>query len=584
YGTKLGLGKLGTSIRLWANINPDLILFIFLPPLLFESTFSMEAHQVKRCLGQMVLLAGPGVLISTFSIGTMIRLMFPFGWNWTTSFLLGGLLSATDPVAVVAFLKELGASKKLSTLIEGESMMNDGVSIVVFRLFFEMVLGKSLNVPKYIQLLSQVSFGAIALGLLFGLLPFAWLGFTRNDVVTELTLTFAVSYIAYFFAEDGVHVSGIITVTTLGILFSSLVKLSFKWERQQVMHNFWEAISYVANTLVFILSGTIIAESINQSLINIQGYTWGYVVLLYTILQVSRGLVVGVLYPGLQYFGYGLDWKEAIILVWSGLRGVVALSLSLSVHRTSEGVISEDLSKKDGALFVFFTGGVVFLTLIVNGMTTQLLLHLLGMQKSTIFKRKITDYTRFKMNNKVLETFQRLGEDEKLGQTNWPSILKYMTCLNSPHEQKRTHPRHLTANEKDLHLTTNEEDLLLAENGEDLHSLPVQDIRLQLLAGVRAAYSRMLDDERITQSAAILLMQSVDEALDLAISQETLLDWKGLCAYVIFPNYFKYLQFWFLPKTLVTFLTVKRLELGCYICAAFLQAHSIARRQVYDFN
>lgn len=126
YGTSHKLGRIGDGIRLWAHIDPDLLLAVFLPALLFESSFSMEVHQIKRCMAQMLLLAGPGVLISTCCLGCALKLIFPYNWNWTTSLLLGGLLSATDPVAVVALLKELGASKKLSTIIEGESLMNDG--------------------------------------------------------------------------------------------------------------------------------------------------------------------------------------------------------------------------------------------------------------------------------------------------------------------------------------------------------------------------------------------------------------------------------------------------------------------------
>jgi NhaP-type Na+/H+ or K+/H+ antiporter len=126
YGTTQGLGVLGDSIRMWSNIDPELILFLFLPALLFESSFAMDFHQIKRCFFQMLLLAGPGVLISTFTLGAILVKVFPYDWSWSTGLLLGGLLSATDPVAVVALLKELGASKKLSTLIEGESLMNDG--------------------------------------------------------------------------------------------------------------------------------------------------------------------------------------------------------------------------------------------------------------------------------------------------------------------------------------------------------------------------------------------------------------------------------------------------------------------------
>ncbi|KAM0854260.1 hypothetical protein ACQ4PT_050537 [Festuca glaucescens] len=102
----VALGSLG------ANINPDLLLAAFLPALLFESAFSMDAHQIKKCMVQMILLAGPGVLMSTFLLGTALKFTFPYDWNLEISLLLGGLLSATDPVAVVAHLKELGTSKK----------------------------------------------------------------------------------------------------------------------------------------------------------------------------------------------------------------------------------------------------------------------------------------------------------------------------------------------------------------------------------------------------------------------------------------------------------------------------------------
>lgn len=159
YGVK-NLGVLGDSIRMWSNIDPDLILFLFLPALLFESSFAMDFHQIKRCFFQMLLLAAPGVLISTFLLGVATVKVFPYNWNWSTGLLLGGLLSATDPVAVVALLKELGASKKLSTLIEGESLMNDGTAIVVFRLFLQMVLGKHFSAGDVVSFLSRVVFGA----------------------------------------------------------------------------------------------------------------------------------------------------------------------------------------------------------------------------------------------------------------------------------------------------------------------------------------------------------------------------------------------------------------------------------------
>ncbi|CAM8975894.1 unnamed protein product [Rhodiola kirilowii] len=198
YGTRHHLGKIGDGIRIWANIEPDLLLAVFLPALLFDSSFAMEVQQIKRCVAQMLLLAGPGVLISTFFIGSVLKLLFPYGWSWNTSLLLGGLLSATDPVAVVALLKDLGASKKLSTIIEGESLMNDGTAIVVFQLFYQMVLGEKFNWTGILKFLTKVSIGAVGIGLIFGIVSVLWLGFIFNDTVIEITLTVAVSYIAYF--------------------------------------------------------------------------------------------------------------------------------------------------------------------------------------------------------------------------------------------------------------------------------------------------------------------------------------------------------------------------------------------------
>ncbi|KAF7827546.1 sodium/hydrogen exchanger 8 isoform X1 [Senna tora] len=388
YGTHHQLGKIGDGIRLWSNIDPDLLLAVFLPALLFESSFSMEVHQIKvaflwiflehihscikrynmtavivnvscmhalayfymdqafdyfveffgnsepdwrlnwkedwvtgstiglgslikavelRCIVQMILLAGPGVLISTFCLGSVLKFTFPYNWSWKTSLLLGGLLSATDPVAVVALLKELGASKKLSTIVEGESLMNDGVGI----------------------------------GLAFGIASVLWLGFIFNDTIIEITLTLAVSYVAYFTAQEGADVSGVLTVMTLGMFYSAFAKTAFKGDGQQSLHHFWEMVAYIANTLIFILSGVVIAEGIlKDSHIFAAEKSWAHLFLLYAYVQVSRCIVVGALYPFLRYFGYGLDWKEAIILIWSGLRGAVALSLSLSVKASNRELMT----------------------------------------------------------------------------------------------------------------------------------------------------------------------------------------------------------------------------------------------------
>ncbi|BAT74234.1 hypothetical protein LR48_Vigan252s004700 [Vigna angularis] len=562
YGTHHRLGKIGDGIRLWSEIDPDLLLAVFLPALLFESSFLMEVHQIKRCLAQMIILAGPGVALSTVCLGVVMKLTFPYNWGWKTSLLLGGLLSATDPVAVVALLKDLGASKKLSTIIEGESLMNDGTAIVVYTLFYRMVLGETFNWAAIIKFLAQVSLGAVGMGLAFGIASVLWLGFIFNDTVIEIALTFAVSYIAYFTAQEGSGVSGVLTVMSLGMFYSAFARTAFKGESQQSLHHFWEMIAYIANTLIFILSGVVIAEGIlGDNNVFYHGTSWTHLLLLYVYVQVSRCIVVGVLFPFLRYFGYGLDWKEAIILIWSGLRGAVALALSLSVKRSSGKSI--ELTPETGTLFVFFTGGTVFLTLIVNGSTTQLMLRYLGMDSLSAAKRRILDFTKHEMLDKALEAFSELGDDEELGPADWPTVKRYISCLNDI-EGERVHPHGAT------------------ENDSQLDPMNLKDIRVRLLNGVQAAYWEMLEEGRISQITANVLMLSVEEAIDLA-SSESLCDWKGLKSNVHFPSYYKFLQSNMFPPKLVTYFTVQRLESACYICAAFLRAHRIARQQLHDF-
>ncbi|MCL7028425.1 hypothetical protein MKW94_017369 [Papaver nudicaule] len=555
FGTNLRLGNLGAGIRLWASINPDLLLAVFLPGLLFEGSFSMEVHQVKKCIGQMLILAGPGVLISTFCLGSALKIAFPYNWSWKTSLLLGGLLSATDPVAVVALLKDLGASKELTTIIDGESMMNDGVAVVVYQLFYRLVFGESFGFGDIIKYLTQVSLGAVGIGLAFGVASVFWLGFIFNDTVIEISLTLAVSYLAYFTAQDGAGVSGILAVMTLGMFYSAFTRTGFKGDNQQSLHHFWEMVSYIGNTLVFILSGVIIAESVlhSEDIFIKHESSWGYLVLLYVVVQVSRMIVVGILYPFLHYFGYRLDWKEAIIVVWSGLRGVVALSMALSVKRASNN--SAFLSQETGALFLFFTSGIVFLTIIVNGSTTSFVLRFLGMNKLSSTKRRILEHTRHEMTNKALEAFGDLGDDEELGPAEWHTVKNYLTCLNSL-EEDHVHPHNVSKMESNI------------------NAMNLKDTRVRLLIGVQAAYWGMLNEGRIAQNTATILLQSVDEAIDL-VTHDSLCDWKGIKSHVHFPSHYRLLQMSICPRKLATYLTVDRLEFSCYMCAAFLLSQVI---------
>ncbi|KAG6512733.1 hypothetical protein ZIOFF_030862 [Zingiber officinale] len=548
---------------------------------------------VQKCMMQMLLLAGPGVIISTFCVGYAVKITFPYGWDWKISLLLGGLLSATDPVAVVALLKELGASKKMNTIIEGESLMNDGYDLFIHlieilkpkldtenREFHKPSWPLNLQLRKWIRkaitalmllpvkdlqtilygylvamLFYQIVMGQsfnVAMGLAFGIASVIWLGFIFNDTVIEITLTLAVSYIAFFTAQDGANISGVLAVMTLGISLElagflqllleqhlrAIVKevciifgmaaidpdnlYSGDWLHFLFMFAFTitlkEMVAYIANTLIFILSGVVIADAIFHNESHFERH---------------------------------------------GLRGTVALALSLSVKRDSDNLNQTILTQEIGILFLFFTGGVVLLTLIVNGSTVQFLLHYLGMDKLSTEKIRVLNFAKYEMRNKAIESFGDFRDDEELGPADWHTIIRHITCLNNL-DEGQIHPHNV------------------GEDESYLQTMNLRDIRVRFLNGVQAAYWGMLDEGRITQFTANLLMQSVDEAMDL-VASAPLSDWKGLKSSVHFPKYYRFLHMRRFPRRLVTYFTVERLESACYICAAFLRAHRMARRQLHDF-
>lgn len=140
---KLDMGRIGKAIIAYSDFNPHLLLLIFLPALIFESAFNSDWHIFKVELGQILIMAGPMLIGSTFLSALMMTYVFGYtgDFTWEASLMYGSIISATDPVAVVALLKELGASKRLATMIEGESLLNDGTAMVIFLVLLDLVEG-----------------------------------------------------------------------------------------------------------------------------------------------------------------------------------------------------------------------------------------------------------------------------------------------------------------------------------------------------------------------------------------------------------------------------------------------------------
>jgi NhaP-type Na+/H+ or K+/H+ antiporter len=168
------LGALGESIVAWNAVHPHVILFVLLPPLLFESAFNMNFHVFKRVAMSSLLLAGPGVMLCILLTSFLLYFFFAtYNWSLPMIFMVSSILSATDPVAVVAVLHTLGAPAKLSTLIEGESLLNDGSAFVMF-LIFQGIIAGGFTTAKGVGMLFQLAGGGVLWGLFMAKVTYTW--------------------------------------------------------------------------------------------------------------------------------------------------------------------------------------------------------------------------------------------------------------------------------------------------------------------------------------------------------------------------------------------------------------------------
>lgn len=356
------------------GLSPDLILFVFLPALIFESAFALDVHAFRRNLGTVVILAVPALVVAIVLTALLAWGLVGAWWGWTlgAGLVFGALISATDPVAVVAVLRELGAPKRLSLLIEGESLLNDGTAIVAFGVLVPLLAaGAAGGFDAGSTALSfvQVVAGGVGVGLGLAWLASAWLGRTFNDPLVEITVTLVLAYAAMVVAEGLLHVSGVMAIVTAGLWMAGPGQTRISPEVRHFLHRFWETLAFLANTLIFFLVGLVIA-------LQLDGARWSELALLGTLYLGLSAVRFAVTFGFLPLIGLvakePVRPREAAVMAWGGLRGAVSLALALAVsqHPELDPTLREQILR--------LTAGVVLLTILVNGTTTGRLLKKLG--------------------------------------------------------------------------------------------------------------------------------------------------------------------------------------------------------------
>ena len=339
------------------NLTPELILALFVPPLVFEAAFHINFQDLRRNLTNILILAVPGVILTTLIVGGVLA--FGTGLGLASALVFGALIAATDPVSVVAIFRTLGVPKRLSVLIEGESLFNDGTAIVVYNLALIVVLTGKFNLLTSLGDFLSVSGGGVAIGLVLGWL-ISLLIARVDDYLIETTLTTLLAFGSYLLAER-LHFSGVLAVVAACLICGNLGPRGMSPTTRIVLFNFWEYVAFLANSLIFLLLGL---------QVNIPALLASWSFILWAILAVlaARTLVVYGLGWIVNKFADPIPKRWLHVLNWGGLRGAIALALVLS--------LPPNFANRDQFRLMAF--GVVLFTLLVQSTTMRPLIRRLG--------------------------------------------------------------------------------------------------------------------------------------------------------------------------------------------------------------
>lgn len=425
------------------QVDPEMIFFIFLPPLLFEAAWNISFKEMKRwwrIIGSFAFLV---VFFSALAVAVVANHFIP-GFTLALGFLLGGIVSPPDAVSTGAIMKFVKIPKSTSAILEGESLLNDASSLIIFR--FALV---AVGTGQFIFQTAMIDFswmviGGIGIGLGFGWLFMLAHKLLPTDASSDIVFTLIEPYFLYWAAEQ-MHSSGVLAVVSGG-LFLANRRFAFLTSASRVRgYNFWESFIFILNGIVFMLIGLALPEIVAG--IRADGIPLstaiGYGVLVTFILIVARmissycALMATLIFrPGVAPFRANRRrmLRMPLLLGWTGMRGVVSLAAALAIPVT----LADGTPFPHRSLILFVTFIVILLTLLLQGLTLPYLIR----------RSKLFDFTsdmpeddmKLKIKNAlVIETVRLLKEKNESGEYKDPHLLRMIEQW----EHKITHPEHL---------------------------------------------------------------------------------------------------------------------------------------------
>lgn len=353
------------------NIKPELIFFIFLPPLLYEAAWKVSWKEMWRWRRIITSFAFIVVFLSALSVALVANYIIP-GFSLALGFVLGGIVSPPDAVSAAAILKFVKVPKTISSILEGESLLNDASSLIIFRFAMIAVATEQFIFSKAAMNFSWMVFGGVAIGLLIGWLFMKAHKYLPTDANVDIVLTLLTPYIIYLTAEE-VHCSGVLAVVSGGLLLSNNRHrfLTSKSRLQGI--NVWESFCFILNGIVFMVIGLDLPQ-ITRGLedVSIMAAV-GYGILITVVLMVSRMLssygavIVTLIARNFITVAYDRNpgYQAPFILGWTGMRGVVSLAAALSIPV----YLNNGNGFPQRNLILFITFVVILLTLLIQGLT-----------------------------------------------------------------------------------------------------------------------------------------------------------------------------------------------------------------------
>jgi CPA1 family monovalent cation:H+ antiporter len=390
------------------EFSSETFLIVFLPVLLFETALSMNVRRLLEEIGPILMMAIVAVFVCTVVVGVSLNMLSSYGL--VVCLLLGAIVATTDPAAVVGIFREVGAPKRLTTLVEGESLFNDAASIALYSVLVAVLAGRSeLSVGDVVTDFLIRFIGGGLVGYAMGRVACMVFAVLRGFQTAEITLTLTLAYLTFFISEHYLHVSGVVGTVIAGLVIGSTGRTRMAPTTFEHLISAWKQFGFWANSLIFLFAAMLIPRLMEAAHFHLSDMI--LLGALFVATLAARAIAVFGLLPLLRLTGLGtrVSFAYKTVMLWGGLRGAVSLALALAVTER------DDVPYEARQFIAVATTEFVLITLLMNGISLRPLIRMLGLNKLSRREATIRDQALTVTLGDLQEKTDELAAVENIG-------------------------------------------------------------------------------------------------------------------------------------------------------------------------